>query len=58
MKQDKNFYNKLRAKGQRKKYVRTQVKSMSEMKKECERTVNGQFDVRPLSVFNTGINEG
>ena len=29
MKQDKDFYNKLRAKGQRKKYVRTQVKSMS-----------------------------
>ena len=29
MKQDKNFYNKLRVKGQRKKYVRTQVKNMS-----------------------------
>ena len=29
MKQDKNFYIKLRAKGPRKKYVRTQLKSMS-----------------------------
>ena len=29
MKQDKNFYNKLGAKGQRKKDLRTQVKSMS-----------------------------
>ena len=29
MKQDKNFYIKLRVKGQRKKYVRTQLKGMS-----------------------------
>ena len=58
MKQDKNFYIKLRAKGQRKKYgVRTQVKSMSLMTKESKRTVNGQFNVRSLSVFNIAINE-